>query len=520
MKGVVGGFVIIFLVHVFATGEPDLVDWRRPKKDLYNSSAIFYPFSSALGRPWLKWVREAPLTVEEVFDGWWGQYVAVSDLDGDGELELLVAQGRGFGEKPQRMLCLLVQTGEENWRFVLEKGERSQWASYNVADLDGDGKLEIVFGSGSRILVVDGETGKLKAEFPLEDPMCLGVASLGPGEGPDILVGSYVDPKPYYRFDGETGQRLWMYPTYGSPYNVPAIADLDNDGFREILFHVHRYNPSRETQFCLSSRGQELWRFDASPSPSQNAKAPPELGWVPDFGYTSTIVGDFLGNGGKQVFFATRCHAYLLSRDGELIWKYPLVEGFGVFLIRRKDGRIEPDIHGTGGMEDHAASGDLNGDGAMDVVMGLDPEYRATYYEASRKVEYEYVKRNNAVIAIDGKTGELLWRFEGSYPGDNGLERMRQPILIDLDGDSFLDVVAVSTDGKLYGLRGSDGALLWRYSFQGRDLQLMAGVVTYGEPILFVIENDLQKRVSRLHALSLLKKRDVDTGETDPQIIN
>lgn len=439
---------LLLLVCIEAIASADVIDWRYPKRDLVNSSAIVCTFSSMLTKPWIKWVIEAPLTVEDMFDGWWGQYAAIADLDGDGELELLVAQGRGFGARPQRMVCLSISNGASKWEFALESGERSQWVSYNVVDMDDDPALEVVFGTGARVAIVDGATGALESEFPLDGPMCLGVMSLAPGEEPDIIVNEYADPKNCYRLDGETGDVIWSYPTYGSAYNVLAIVDLDGDGNKEILFHVHRYNPSRETEFCLSSSGEELWRFNAAPSPEQEAQAPPELGWVPDFGYVSTIVGDFLGNGGQQVFFATRCHAYLLSDTGELLWRYPLVEGWGIFLIRRTNGDIEPDIHGTGGMEDHAAAGDLNGDGALDIVMGLDAEYRAIYDEATGETTYERVRRNNRVIALDGKTGELLWDFEGAYPTEPGLERMRQPILMDLTGDGLLDVVVVKCAPK------------------------------------------------------------------------
>lgn len=476
------------------------VDWPYPKRDCNNTSTIAYEFPSALSKPQIKWTVET--TGPDFFEGWWGSYVTIADLDDDRQLELLVAQGRGFNG-PQRLVCLSIRNGTKEWEFTLAAQERIQWASPNVVDVDGDGTLEVVLGSGPRVLVLDGKTGTVEWERSFPQPMCLGVAELSPQGRPDIIVNSYKDPKKCYRLDGRSGEQQWEFITHGSAYNVPAIADINNDGRAEILFHVHRYNPSRETEFCLTADGKELWHYDASPSKAQNAKAPPELGWVPDFGYISTITGDFLANGERQVFFATRCHTYLLSSRGDLIWRHPLAKGFGVFLIKDANGNIEADIHGTGGSEDHAAGGDLNDDGALDIVMGLDAEYRGIYDRAKREITYERVDGNNRVIALDGKTGKLIWAFEGEYPGENSLERMRQPILLDLDADGKLDVVVVSTDGNLYGLKGTDGRMFWRYPLGSSNAQLMGACVVDQKAILIVITTDYSNNKGKVIAFEL-----------------
>jgi len=61
----------------------------------------------------------------------------------------------------------------------------------------------------------------------------------------------------------------------------------------------------------------------------------------------------------------------------------------------------------------------------------------------------------------DGRTGRILWRQKTGKPNMQGVSAG------DLDGDGRPDVAAISFDGHLYGLRGSDGHLLWKTPIPG-----------------------------------------------------
>jgi outer membrane protein assembly factor BamB len=114
-------------------------------------------------------------------------------------------------------------------------------------------------------------------------------------------------------------------------------------------------------------------------------------------------------------------------------------------IVRAADGRtlhsipIPPGLWG----EDYStpAAADLNGDGHLDFV--------------------SHRWRREDVLAIDGRTERVLWRFETADHNEGGVA------VADLDGDGLDDVIAPSEDGCVYALRGRDGALLWESPIDG-----------------------------------------------------
>ena len=69
---------------------------------------------------------------------------ALADLDGDGTVEIVVTDNEG-------LLTVLNHTGEEQCTF--DAGNQI-WGSPAVADLDGDGSLEIIVSSKNRHLYI------------------------------------------------------------------------------------------------------------------------------------------------------------------------------------------------------------------------------------------------------------------------------------------------------------------------------------------------------------------------------
>jgi outer membrane protein assembly factor BamB len=202
----------------------------------------------------------------------------------------------------------------------------------------------------------------------------------------------------------------------------------------------------------------------ASPSPEQEANAPPELGWVPDFGYVSATIADFNGDGEMEIGWGARCHYYLLNSRGQVLWQVPTAEGYGVYVTHKADGSIEADTHGTGGLSGYAsATGNLDGDSDLEIAVSLGSEFHADYYESNGTVVYDKVTRANMVWVLDGKDGTVQWKFEGEYPSENGIEAMYEPILVDLTGDGLLDVLVLSQDNHLYAIDGATGARLLAY---------------------------------------------------------
>ena len=86
---------------------------------------------------------------------------------------------------------------------------------------------------------------------------------------------------------------------------------------------------------------------------------------------------------------------------------------------------------------------DLNGDGVGDVILGAGRE--------------EFQACDSAIIALDGKTGELLWNLPAKDQvfGSAGLK--------DIDRDGILDVIISGRSSELQAVSGKTGNLLWKF---------------------------------------------------------
>ncbi|MDX1908890.1 MAG: PQQ-binding-like beta-propeller repeat protein [Bacteroidia bacterium] len=87
---------------------------------------------------------------------------------------------------------------------------------------------------------------------------------------------------------------------------------------------------------------------------------------------------------------------------------------------------------------------DLTGDGVMDIVMGAGHN--------------EFEKSDSAVVALDGKTGALLWSAGGTD------QIVSMPCFLDITGDQVPDVLIGGRRANFMALDGKTGAAIWRYT--------------------------------------------------------
>ncbi len=196
----------------------------------------------------------------------------VGDLDGDGEPEIVLAQHHEYlgSNDYSAILCLtaLKLTGEVLWqrgRPVPEPVPGSSDLCFQVHDLDGDGRCEVVHCADFELRVADGLTGALRhaQPTPLSEP------PRAPGAWPlRRILGDAI----YFADLAGTGRadhlllkdryrQLWAYgPDLRERWSVvcrtghyPAGWDLDGDGREEVLVGYSLVGPDGEVRWQLDT---------------------------------------------------------------------------------------------------------------------------------------------------------------------------------------------------------------------------------------------------------------------------
>ena len=303
----------------------------------------------------------------------------VADLDKDGKKEIVVggADGKVYAVRSDGSLMWVFDVTAAINARAPRPGKAHIDSVPAVADLDNDGWPEVVVSAGSPTSVVGYNGGMvvLSHDGKLRPgwPQ-VGVDQIGPGEGPA---------------DG------WLEGFYSSP----ALADLDGDGDREIVV------------------GGWDMRFYAWHHDGRLVAGWPRF--ASDTVWSSPAIADLDGDGRPEV---------IIGRDAAV----------GGFLeVLRGDGSAQPgfpkQIDQT--IFSSPAIADLNGDGRLDIVVG------AGNYFAGRGM---------AVYAWDASGNPLP-----GWPAPTGGYTLSAPSVGDLDGDGAPEVVIGANDGKAYAFHGN-----------------------------------------------------------------
>lgn len=343
-----------------------------------------------------------------------------------------------------------------------------------VADIDTDGRPEIVFGTyfGSEgapgeVVALNAEDGSVAWKWrapagPVDNSPV--IADVNGDKQPEIFVGASSNG-PYVCLNGQ-GKVLWEYtPREGAPEifdSSGAIADLDGDKRLELVFG--------SAYFLLDDPSGVLYGYlhvlNASDGRVKFRKA--FRGAI----QSSPVLADLNGDRVLDILVATyrgdrKLHA-LSGRDGAPIWSLEF--------------KGEKDFYKLGAYHGPAV-GDMDGDGAPEIVA---ISYDGNVYVLNLKGElkwqfacHDYIfhsptlcdlngDKQREILVVDGSgylyaldhKGKQLWRRKESAPA---LGAGGGIVVADVSGDSRRDVVYVTPDARVVALNAADGKVLWRY---------------------------------------------------------
>jgi outer membrane protein assembly factor BamB len=300
--------------------------------------------------------------------------VAIADIDGDGQLEVLAA------DSSTGTLFCLDGAGKEKWKHTLPISTDSP---PSIADIDGDGKLEIVVGVMSmgdkhgRVVALDAATRKEKwvAKVPghvQSEPTLfdLGQGTLG------VLVTTWRGDKAVRALNGKNGNEIWSYTMKGDMYH--GVTAIKHEGIKIIA------NSIAGDVALLDEKGKLIW-----------TKQPGGYLFAP------TCAGDIDGDGQPEIIVCGgKVHAYDLN--GEEKW----------------------------------ASADYGSVPRGTAIAGLDGQ-PALFFGA----------KDRQFRALAGKSGKELLAYDATIQGHvyEGIDS--GPIVADFDGDGILEAFFVGGKG-------------------------------------------------------------------------
>jgi len=326
-------------------------------------------------------------------------------------------------------------TGHGLWTYAAGDITNISNTAPCIADIDGDGTIEIVFSSIAGTVYCLESDGSFKWKYAIgfsPSGVMVGLFDVDQDGKVEVFAGGSDNKLHCLNYDGTL---RWAYSTggYVSLASNICFYDLDNDGQIEIIF-----GSDDHYLYVLKSDGTLSWNLD--------------VGNV----IRGLAVADIDGDGSIEIVVAAWTSLRCVKADGTLKWTSAATTATrGLYLSDvDRDGKLEIIIgngldiscyevdgtqkwtYTTGGTVRVYWGGtfDIDNDGVVECLAGSTDKY---------------------IYCLKGD-GTLKWRYlTGDYVFNNGS-------IADVDGDGFYEVLAVSNDRYLYCLK-YDGTLKWRY---------------------------------------------------------
>jgi hypothetical protein len=388
-------------------------------------------------------------------DGYWDPIVttpALGDLDGDGDLEIVF-------EGIDRRIHAWHHDGTvvESWPVSQFDGDdlwRGGMSSPALGDIDDDGLPEVVVGTMSPM--VNGQQGKnatlwaingdstVVPGFPIQTEQVLHSSpALGDIDGDghlEIVIGTgWGTPgreNIVYAFNHDgTPLPNWPQETVGVTYAPPALGDIDNDGELEIVIGTGNL-------FDATSGGSlHAWNADGSPVPGFPIKVTQRIGPLSNMPH-SPVLADFDGDGTVEILVVPHGEWGVIivepdgsAQDNVSHSSYVVLLGSPIVDDVDNDGLLEIVTGGGHFLNDmHAAIGIWNESGAVTSALpwpmfrhnvartglySLPPKPPKLAFPSQVSVLHQFGSGNTATryvrLANEGD-GEFDWAITESIP--------------------------------------------------------------------------------------------------------
>jgi outer membrane protein assembly factor BamB len=308
----------------------------------------------------------------------------VADVDGDGKKEIV------FGTKQGKLFVLDLNSGikwfydtnekvnDVELMFLDTESSSSIGSTPNIGDLNNDGTVEVVFGTELGILYCLDQTGRLLWKYK-SDGGIRGqaiICDLYKDRDPKVIFGS-MDGK--LRVLNNKGKPIWFFDAGSSIESTPGIFEKNSQIC--IVFGT-----DDGTVYCLNDNGDMQWKFKTD----AKILAQPSFADICDEDRINVVIG------------SSDNHLYVLDDAGELLWKYKT----------------------EGAIISKACVSDINNDKKFEVIFG---------------------SCDNTIYCLNWQ-GDRLWSYETDFWIGS------EPIVEDIDGDGEKEVIVGSYDHNIYVL--------------------------------------------------------------------